>query len=81
VRLNGRKAILLHLGLSPNGHGQWHVIRDRFASVIYRDPSSGHVWALSESLDAADSLRCACAPHMPGLVKENLGPKQDPDGD
>src|SRR3990167_8329670 len=49
MHLTGRESILGYLGY-PLSDGVWRIVRVTYAEAIRRE-SSGHVWAMSDSLD------------------------------
>ncbi len=55
MRLNGRDAILRHLGLSCENKRGWQKMRHEYAPVLRYLPTH-RVWCLSEDLDEARSL-------------------------
>jgi hypothetical protein len=58
MRLNGKREILSYLGRHTQNKKTWRRIRTRYEAVIWCEPTSGHLWALSEDLDAVDRARC-----------------------
>jgi hypothetical protein len=57
-RLNGRKMIMAFLRRSLRSKSGWRIVRARYGDVIYCDPRTGHVWAVSDDLLAAERARC-----------------------
>ena len=58
MRLNGKLEIMAHFGRSWRNKDGWRKVRVRYGEVIRCYPGSGHVWALSEELDAVDREGC-----------------------
>lgn len=77
MRINGKKQILIYLGYSPMGNGQWMMVRRIHAAIIRRDPRSHRVWALTEELDAAESARCLPVSEDRGFDLPFKNPYQD----
>ena len=62
MRLNGRKAILEHLGYSPRNHRAWPKVRAVYGHLIHQLPDKS-VWAEASDLDAWDRTRSRLLVH------------------
>lgn len=62
MRLNGKAAIMAHLGRAETNRRAWIAILHAYAHVIYTRSPNGKrnrgYWALSEEIDAWDKERC-----------------------
>lgn len=71
MRLNGKAAIMAHLGKAETNRCAWVAIMSAYGHVIYTRSPNGKrnrgYWALSEEIDAWDKERC------PTLVEVALG--------
>lgn len=71
MRLNGKAAIMAHLGKAETNRCAWVAIMSAYGHVIYTRSPNGKrnrgYWALSEEIDAWDKERC------PTLVDVAMG--------
>lgn len=62
MRLNGKAAIMAHLGKRAHNTRGWYEVRAQYGHLIYCKSPNGKMnrgyWALSHELDEWDKQRC-----------------------